>query len=148
MAHVFSADIIASVEKWLYDNLPDSSVTVVPSTSDAPRAFDGTLPDRWISVQWVAMGPQADTRADRDWVSFDLRLLCYSRTNDRLEAAEIADGLKGLIRNSTLTVTDRTDGSTTVGYLRFNEVGITPPDRDRSGRLVSVVDVTGWVTTS
>jgi hypothetical protein len=43
----------------------------------------------------------------------------------------------------------RTDGTTVVGQLTVNEVGIAPPQVfDDSGVLVSVVDVTGWIIAS
>lgn len=145
MTQLYSADLIASVEDWLKDNLPDPNVSMVPSGAEVPRSFTGTLPDRWIAVQWISMQEFQPQRSNTDWQVVDLRIQCYARTNDRLEAAEMADEMKELLANTTVTVKSRSDGSTTVGHVRFNEVGIVPPQRDARDVLVSVVEVVAWV---
>ena len=149
MAHVYTADVIASFEKWLVDNWPDSSAVFRPSGSESIRPFSSADPSRWVSAQWVSIEPFQPMRASEDWCSFDLRLQCFTKTNDRLACAALADNIKGLVRGSTVDVKRRTDGTTVVGQLTVNEVGIAPPQVfDDSGVLVSVVDVTGWVIAS
>lgn len=144
MATLRIADVISSVEAWLIDNWPDDAVSFVPSGADTRAPFDGTTQALHVEAQWISFEPEQPVRPSEDWNGFDLRLICQAADNDRLKVAEIADGLRSLIRSSTVTVTDRTDGTTERGWVRFNEVGITPPQRDSRGVVVAVVDVAGW----
>lgn len=147
MANVRISDLIASVEAWLVANWPDDSVTFVPSSSDGPRpdAFN-QLPDAWVQPQWIDMPPAQPMRPSEDWVTFDLRLICQARTNDRLRVALVADGLRDVLRSAVIELKDRADGTTGVGWVRMNEVGVTPPQKDQRDVVVAVVDVTGWAT--
>lgn len=148
MAQVYTADVIASVEDWLKDNFPDPSVSFIPVGAEVPRSFTGTLPDKWIAVQWIKFQEPQPSRATTDWQTVDIRFLCYSRTNDRLAAAGMADDIKALMANGFVTVKLRADGTTTVGHVRFMQVDIAPPQRDERDVTVSVVDVVGWANPS
>jgi hypothetical protein len=149
MANARISDVMASVEKWLIDNWPDDSVTFVPSSSDGPRPNSfNQLPDVWAQPQWISFEPEQPVRPGEDWVTFDLRLICQARVNDRLRVANVADGLRDLIRSAVVEVVDRADGSTSRGWVRFNEVGVTPPQKDQRDVVVAVVDVVGWAHTS
>lgn len=147
MANVRLHDVIASVEKWLIDNWPDASVAFIPSAADGRRPNTGARPSTYVESQWISYEPAQPVRPSEDWTVFDLRLVCQASSNDRLKAAEIADGLRDILRDDPSTVVevvDRADGTTSRGWVRFNEVGITPPQKDQRGVVVAVVDVEGW----
>lgn len=142
MATFAIVDIIASFEAHLVDNWPDPNVAIVPSMAQAAGSTPGADLTRWVAFQWLGLTEQQG-RASDDTIAFELRLLCYSRADDRLDAATIADKIRGVLRNVSIEVTDRTDGTTKVGDLRVEETSISSPQRDERGIAVCVVDVLG-----
>lgn len=144
MATLRLDDVISSVEAWLIDNWPDSSVAFAGSAADVRRPYTGGVAKTHVQAQWISYEPAQPVRPTEDWNVFDLRLVINASDNDRLKAAEIADGLRDLMRSGTVEVVDRGDGSTARGWVRFNEVGITPPQKDARDVVVAVVDVEGW----
>lgn len=143
MANIRLADVVASFESWLITNWPDPSVDFVPSNADTRRPNDAARQDTQVEAQWVSFEPIAE-RASQDRNAYDLRLIVQTASNDRLRCSQVADELRGLIRNAVVQVVDRGDSSTARGWIRVNEVGITPAQRDARGKVVAVVDVTGW----
>lgn len=145
MANVRVEDVISSLEKFLAANWPTSSWRFYPTAADAASADDRTDAVEWVGLQWLPMSPARPMRASEDWVNVEFRLICYSRSNDRLAAAEMATQFKDLLRSTTFAVYDRATGGTTqVGSCRLLEVSVIPPAPDSRGVNRAVVEVTGW----
>lgn len=144
MANIRLHDVIPSVEKWLIDNWPDAQVAFIPTAADTRRPNTGARADTHAALQWISYTPAQPMRPDEDWNAFDVRIVVQASENDRLRAEKIADDLRDLIRSTVIEVVDRADGTTLRGYVRFNEVGITGPEKDSRGVVVAVVDVQGW----
>lgn len=143
MANVRLTDVVASFEAWLITNWPDATVAFVPMAAEVRRPFTPNASGPQVTAQWISYEPRT-RRAGEDWNVFDLRLIVDVASNDRLRSSDIADDLRDLVRNAVVEVVDRADGATLVGWVRVNEVGITPPQKDARGKVVSVVDVEGW----
>ena len=139
-----TADMVASVEKYLYDNWPDPTVRRVPTAHEAFSGDAGTLGDAWIGLQWIGPEPRI-TRPSESWLDVDIRILCFSTRQDRLSAAMLADDMAELIHETVVPLYDRTDGTTELGNVQFQAATVLPPETDGRGVRLSVVDVSVWV---
>jgi len=143
MARPRTEDIIASVEKYIQDNYPDTNVGWVPTAHEAASAYAGTK-NAWVGLQWI--GPTHQDENRNDIVGFDLRVLVYSREVDRLAAAKRADEIMLLLDDTNVLLKDRTGGgTTTIGRINFHSATATAPELDSRGVRLSVVETTALV---
>ena len=141
-----TADIVASVEKYLLDNAPVTSVTEVLTAHEAANAGTDVGED-WVGVQWVSDFPQVQPmRSKEDWRDITLRLVCYSRsTADRLRATRIADDYALLVHNTTMPLLDRDDVTSELGKIWFHTVTVSAAEWVESlGARLSIMSAQGW----
>lgn len=146
MARLNVADIVATVEKYLVDNWPDSSIAIGLTARDATASFVGTEPTRWTAMEWPSLILDI-TRGNAQWAHFELEVHCFSRFNDPLDATRMADNFSAALHGVTRNLVSRSDGTTVVGVMQINDVIGGAPTLDARGIRTSVCRAKGWART-
>jgi len=137
-------DVIASIETYAIAAWPDPSIAMVPTAHEAFTSYSTTEANVWAAFQWLSFEEQ---EPNRDGIlSFDMRVVVFSREADRLAATRRADQFVGIFNNVTVTVYDRSDvGTTAVAKARLETAVASPPTLDDRGVHFSMMDVSGTV---
>ena len=139
MARLKTSDVFASVWQYLIDNNPDGRY--VPTAHAAWSDYSGTEGDKWWAIQWIDVDELEPTRADESRLSVSFRVLVFGRDNDPMAVLQLADDFAELLHNTTVTINDRTDGTTERGKLLCDSVQVLPPTRDERDIVLAVADV-------
>lgn len=151
--------MVYSVELYLKTNWPNSDMQIVPSAHEAFGSWDQTTffgkssdtdPKLWAAISFIFTGSDQLPRAKEGSTSVDVRIVVFDGRdqNDRLGAMVEGSKLADLFDTVVLAVTDRTNESTTVGYVDFDNAVCSGPFRDDRGVAMATVEVAGTAYTN
>lgn len=144
MAVARTEDLISSVENYIQTAWPDSNIQWMPDAHEAWSEYSGTQGDVWAVLDVV--GPRDQIPNRDNVVVLDVRILIFSRENDRLASVRRADEFVLLLNDTAVTFYDRTDGGATeLGKIVFQTATASGPTLDERGYRLSIVEVEGWV---